>query len=61
MNGHNFSNSTITATLAGVLLGLYNALDLDEFLNTVLLAAIGAVVSFAVSSLLNALTKKRKP
>jgi len=47
-------------TFGGLLLGAYPALIMDDIFKTILLAAIGATVSFCVSLLLGSLTKRKK-
>ncbi|MDH5827331.1 hypothetical protein [Sphingobacterium faecium] len=47
-------------TVGGLLLGAYPALIMGDILKTILLAAIGATVSFCVSLLLGSLTKRKK-
>lgn len=47
-------------TFGGLLLGAYPALIVGDILKTILLAAIGAAVSFCVSLLLGSLTKRKK-
>lgn len=47
-------------TFGGIILGVYPALIIGDILKTILLAAIGATVSFCVSLLLGSLTKRKK-
>ncbi|WP_200878612.1 hypothetical protein [Sphingobacterium sp. ML3W] len=47
-------------TFGGVLMGIYPALIMGDILKTILLASIGAIVSFCVSLLLGSLTKRKK-
>ena len=47
-------------TVGGLLMGIYPALIMGDVLRTILLATIGAVVSFCVSLLLWSLTKRKK-
>lgn len=51
---------TEAGTVGGTLLVLLLHISSEEVLKTALLAAIGAVVSFSVSFLLNRMVKKRK-
>jgi len=48
-------------TCGGVLLGIYPALMIGDIVRTVILAIVGAIVSFFVSLLLARLVKKKKP
>lgn len=47
-------------TFGGLLLGAYPALIMGDILKTIVLATIGAIVSFCVSLVLGALTKRKK-
>lgn len=59
-NNTNADVPTKAGTVGGTLLVLLLHISSEEVLKTALLAAIGAVVSFSVSFLLNKLVKKRK-
>lgn len=48
-------------TCGGVLLGIYPTLVIGDIVRTVILAIVGAIVSFFVSLLLAKLVKKKKP
>ena len=54
------TSSWFAAILAGALTGFYNALNKYDIVRTITLAVIGALVSFAVSSLLKELKKRFK-
>jgi len=54
------TSSWFAAILAGALTGFYNALNKHDIVRTIILAVIGALVSFAVSSLLNEIKKRFK-
>ena len=56
----NFPSDTRTGTIGGTLLVLIYSLKPAQILETAVLAAIGAVVSFAVSVGLKAAFRKRK-
>jgi len=47
-------------TCGGVLLGIYPTLVIGDIVRTVILAIVGAIVSFFVSLLLAKLVKKKK-
>lgn len=47
-------------TFGGLLMGIYPALIMGDILKTILMAFIGAVVSFCVSLVLGSLTKRKK-
>lgn len=49
MNNYNPDNNTLSCTIAGTLLALLNSINPGELLNTVIIAATGALVSFIVS------------
>ncbi|WP_338646055.1 hypothetical protein V5J73_11615 [Flavobacterium sp. KS-LB2] len=53
--------STKINTAGGVFLSVVPNLNSEDILKTVVLAAIGAIVSFILSMLLRLLIKKRKP
>lgn len=53
--------STKVNTAGGVLLSVLPNLHSEDVLKTVVLAVVGAVVSFTVSLLLEIIIKKRKP
>ena len=54
------TSSLFAAILAGALTGFYNAINKYDIIRTIILAIIGALVSFAVSSLLNEIKKRFK-
>lgn len=47
-------------TFGGLLMGIYPALIMGDILKTIVLATIGAIVSFCVSLVLGSLTKRKK-
>ena len=49
MNHHTFDNDTLSCTAVGTLLVLLNGISAAELLNTVVIAATGALVSFIVT------------
>lgn len=51
--------STVLITLGGTLTGFYKAVQAEDVLRTVLLAATGTVVSFLLTLLLKWVFKKR--
>jgi mannitol-specific phosphotransferase system IIBC component len=59
-NNANVDASTKAGTIGGTLFVLLLHVSSEELIKTVLLAAVGAVVSFAVSFLLNKMIKRRK-
>jgi len=48
-------------TCGGILFGIYPTLMIGDIIRTVILAIVGAIVSFFVSLLLARLVKKKKP
>lgn len=56
----NANAPTRAGTIGGTLLVLLLRIGSEEVLKTAVLAAVGAVVSFGVSFLLNKLVKRRK-
>lgn len=59
MNNSSLSN-TGTGTVCGTLLSILPNIHLDDLLQTVILAAIGAVVSFFVTVLCKRFLKRNK-
>ncbi len=59
MNQH-FDNTTKAGTAGGTLLTIFANITSEDVLKTVILAAIGAAVSFAVTIFLKALIKRLK-
>jgi hypothetical protein len=59
-NNANADTSTKAGTIGGTLLVLLLHITSEEILKTALLAAVGAVVSFGVSFLMNKIVKRRK-
>ncbi|MGJ1323683.1 hypothetical protein ACR780_13430 [Sphingobacterium faecium] len=47
-------------TFGGLLMSIYLTLIMGDILKTILMASIGAVVSFCVSLVLGSLTKRKK-
>jgi hypothetical protein len=58
MSSH--SNSTLVGTAGGTFLSMLPNLNSEDVIKTVILATIGAVVSFSISVLLKYLCKKHK-
>ena len=54
------SNRTVTGTASGTFLSVLPNLDSEDVLKTVLLAAIGAIVSFGISMVLKFVIKRYK-
>jgi mannitol-specific phosphotransferase system IIBC component len=59
MNQH-FDNSTKAGTAGGTLLTIFANISSADVLKTIILAAIGAAVSFIVTIFLKALIKRMK-
>ena len=59
MNQH-FDNTTKAGTAGGTLLTIFANITSEDVLKTVILAAIGAAVSFTVTIFLKALIKRLK-
>ena len=57
----NIDISTKINTAGGIFLSIVPNLHSEDILKTVVLAAIGAIVSFIISMLLKCIIKKRKP
>jgi len=53
-------NDTIVGTAGGTFLSIIPNLHSEDVLKTVLLAAIGAIVSFSISMILECIIKKHK-
>jgi len=53
-------NNTLMGTAGGTFLSVAPNLSSDDVAKTVILATVGAVVSFTISLLLKSLTKKHK-
>ena len=60
MMGESFSNATKTGTAGGFLTILFFNLSSHDIVKTIVLAMIGAVVSFAVSLVMRSITKRWK-
>jgi mannitol-specific phosphotransferase system IIBC component len=54
------SNSTLACTAGGTFLSIVPNINSADLLKTVLLAAVGAVVSFTISLLIKLIIKKHK-
>ena len=54
------SNPTLMGTAGGTFLSVVPNLDSEDVLKTVLLAAIGAIVSFGISLVLKFIVKKHE-
>jgi len=59
-NHHNIESGTILGTVSGTVLTVLVNIGSSDVIKTVILAALGAVVSFSVSMLLKWLFKQRK-
>jgi mannitol-specific phosphotransferase system IIBC component len=57
---HNIESGTILGTVSGTVLTVLVNIGSSDVMKTVVLAALGAVVSFSVSLLLKGLVKKFK-
>ena len=57
-NNHHIEGGTIMGTVSGTVLTVAVNIGSSDILKTVILAAIGAVVSFGVSMLLKSLGKR---
>lgn len=55
-----FDNTTKAGTAAGTLLSIFANINSEDLIKTVVLAAVGAVVSFAVTMFLKLLIKHFK-
>ena len=54
------SNSTLVGTASGTFLSIIPNLNSEDILRTIILATLGAIVSFLISLLLKILIKKYK-
>ncbi|WP_198513508.1 hypothetical protein [Confluentibacter lentus] len=54
------NNHTLTGTLGGTFLSIVPNIHSEDIAKTVILATVGAIVSFTISLLLKSLQKKRK-
>ena len=52
--------NTVNAVWGGILLSILGNIDWQDIKHTVILATVGTVVSYCISSLLKLLTKKLK-
>lgn len=55
-----FDKTTKAGTVGGTLLSIFANINSEDLIKTVVLAAVGAVVSFAVTLLLKLLAKRIK-
>jgi mannitol-specific phosphotransferase system IIBC component len=55
-----FDNTTKAGTAAGTLLSIFANINSEDLIKTIVLAAVGAVVSFAVTLLLKLVAKRIK-
>lgn len=55
-----FDNTTKAGTVGGTLLTIFGNISSQDIIKTVVLAGVGAVVSFCITILLKALIKKLK-
>lgn len=60
MNQSSFYSGTGTGTACGTLLGILSSIHLGDILQTVILAAIGASVSFIVTVCWKRIARKKK-
>ena len=61
MSDQTFTAGTKTGTIVGTLAIIFANITTGDLLKTVVLAALGAVVSFCVSLLLKRMVKWRRP
>ena len=54
------NNPTLVGTAGGTFLSIAPNLESEDIVKTIILAAVGAVVSFTISLLLKSLNKKHK-
>jgi mannitol-specific phosphotransferase system IIBC component len=54
------NNPTLIGTAGGTFLSIVPNLESEDIVKTIILAAVGAVVSFTISLLLKSLNKKHK-
>ena len=54
------NNDTAIGTIGGTFLSILPNIESDDIVKTIVLAAVGAVVSFTVSMLLKVISKKHK-
>jgi len=54
------NNPTLVGTAGGTVLSIVPNIASEDVLRTVILAALGAIVSFTLSIVLKVITKKRK-
>lgn len=57
---HSNDNTTLIGTVSGTILSVVTMFDVEDIINTIILAAIGATVSFLVSRLLKWVRKKAR-
>lgn len=57
---HHFDNTTKAGTAGGTLLTIFANITSEDIIKTIILAAIGAAVSFTVTIFLKALIKRLK-
>jgi hypothetical protein len=60
MHPHYFDNSTRAATVGGTLLTIFANISSEDLLKTVILAAVGAIVSFSITVFLKFVIKRVK-
>ena len=60
MSDHSFLAGTRTGTVSGTLLVILSSIRINDLLETIVLAATGAVVSFLVTLVLRRLFRKRE-
>ena len=54
------NNPTLIGTVGGTFLSIVPNLESEDIVKTIILAAVGAIVSFTISLLLKSLNKKHK-
>ena len=60
MSDHSFLAGTRTGTVGGTLLVILSSIQIADIIQTAILAAIGAAVSFVVTVLLKRLFRRKK-
>lgn len=56
----NSDNRTKSGTIGGTLLTVFYHISVDDFAKTIVLAAVGAIVSYTVSTVLKRVFERRK-
>ncbi|MDX2361564.1 MAG: hypothetical protein QNK23_12210 [Crocinitomicaceae bacterium] len=55
---HHYDHTTVLGTITGTLFSVAATIDVGDIVKTIVLAALGALVSFGVSSILKWIKKK---